>query len=569
MCGAFSKAVCNLDKKFKMEIKKVLKGTDLISLIIDGWTDVTNRKYLGVLASFVPNLKTLKEIPRDRVEQLTKNNNGELQCKLFLGLMPLDNKSENAKNLAMWVTQISKEYEISSRVFMIISDKASANVKMIRLLGEQLKPISPLLRRTNELFHINCLAHLENRIMVKLSKAIDASNIRWTTRITELSVFIHCNPNLRFAWKDFFGFILPKKNSTRWFSEFRLYYYFMRASSKLREFVDTNLDDISKSGRLTLFQYTEEEMEQILFFLYLLAPFNHLFMQFQKHSENSAIFGSYYYYLIKTILKDVEFMVISGRLCGNFGTALKLNKRFRDVTYLNENQKEIIRCFIPAKEHFTLNYEDQQEFSINYITDVLCPFSKFAFLQSVTSFDRKRRTFERVIEYFSNYLKDPEPPLKFNICHLQHVQNNSHNGVLDIFGVQNLLSLKDHLNEFEIYMLEPKLNDVPDTLEEAMEKTYNYWIDKRVSLPYLSNLALTLLYTKCSSVDIERTFSICKKIIKDRENMRPEAFQASIRIRLALNEFGLRKQGDILDDFRPLLYDCVVGDLDDGRDSEE
>lgn len=568
--GAFSKAICALDAKFKMEIQNVLKGTDLISLIIDGWTDVSNRKYLGVIASFVPNLNSLQEIPRDKIDRLIRNNNGELQCKLFLGLLPLEDQPEDAKNLAKWILDISDDYGISEKIFTIISDKASANVKMVGILEQNLKNISPLIGRTNEVFHINCLAHLENRIMIKISKAIqDNSTIRWPVRITELCVFLHCNTKLRFAWKDFFGFILPKKNSTRWFSEFRLYYSFMRASSKLNEFVNENWDDISKSGKAALFQYTNEEINQILFFLYLLAPFNYMFMQFQKHSANSAIFGSYYYHLISTILTDIESIATSGKLIGNFGSALKLNRRFTDVTYLSETQREISKCFIPAKEHFTRHYKDQKDFTVHYITDVLCPFSKFSFLQATTSLDMKKRAFERAIEFFGNYLEDPEPPFRFNISHLQNIPNVYNSGGLDVFSIQSLLRLKGNLNEFETYMLEPKLNDIPDTLEEAAERTYTYWTDRRLSSPKLSKLALSLLYSKCSSADIERTFSICKNIIRDRENMRPDTFQASIRIRLSLNDFGIRNQRDISEDIRPILYDCIIGDLNDVKVAED
>lgn len=35
-----------------------------------------------------------------------------------------------------------------------------------------------------------------------------------------------------------------------------------------------------------------------------------------------------------------------------------------------------------------------------------------------------------------------------------------------------------------------------------------------------------------------------------------------------LNQFGIRIQGEILNDFRPVLYDCVAGDLEDVRDDE-
>ena len=50
--------------------------------------------------------------------------------------------------------------------------------------------------------------------------------------------------------------------------------------------------------------------------------------------------------------------------------------------------------------------------------------------------------------------------------------------------------------------------------------------------PELSKLALSLLYLKCSTADIERSFSICKNILSYRYQLGSQMLEASILIRL-------------------------------------
>lgn len=117
--------------------------------------------------------------------------------------------------------------ELQSKIFAIMSDKAAANVKMTSLLYTALKNDSKLIKRTGEVvFFLNCSAHLENRLITKISKGLKALNKGWQKRIMKLVSLLHKDPTLKYRWKIFFGFILPHQNETRWFSEFRVYHFF-------------------------------------------------------------------------------------------------------------------------------------------------------------------------------------------------------------------------------------------------------------------------------------------------------------------------------------------------------
>lgn len=93
----------------------------------------------------MPNLLRLNDIPHEQILDLTKNNRGELQCKMFLSLKPIKDASESALNLMEWVIEVLDFYEIRNKVIGIMSDKAAANVKMTALLYQELKTNSTLI----------------------------------------------------------------------------------------------------------------------------------------------------------------------------------------------------------------------------------------------------------------------------------------------------------------------------------------------------------------------------------------------------------------------------------------
>ena len=151
----------------------------MVSLMIDGWSDDAYRKYLGVIVCFGPNLAKLNDIPYGQILNLTKNNEGELQCKMFIALKRTKDASESAVNLVEWVLEVLDFYQIRDKVFGIMSDKVAANIKMTSLLYQRFKKESALIRRAGELFYINCTARLENRLITKISKGLKVLDKGW------------------------------------------------------------------------------------------------------------------------------------------------------------------------------------------------------------------------------------------------------------------------------------------------------------------------------------------------------------------------------------------------------
>lgn len=193
-----------------------------------------------------------------------------------------------------WVIEVLDFYEIRNKVIGIMSDKAAANVKMTALLYQELKTNSTLIKKTGEVFYLNCTAHLENRLIIKISKGLKKLDKGWQKTIIKLVRLLHNNSSLKYKWLKFFGFMLPNQNETRWFSEFRVYHLFLRSAPHLGIFLEDNKKSIFETDK-DLFTYSAEELNEISLLLYLMAPLNELFFQLQKDNSNSAFFVLYYF----------------------------------------------------------------------------------------------------------------------------------------------------------------------------------------------------------------------------------------------------------------------------------
>ena len=114
----FLKAILNLESEFQESIKKVLRETSMVPLMIDSWSDDAYRKYLGVIVCFVPNLAKLNDISYGKILNPTKSNEGGLQCKIFIALKPTKDASESVVNLVEWILEVRGFYEIRDKVLV-------------------------------------------------------------------------------------------------------------------------------------------------------------------------------------------------------------------------------------------------------------------------------------------------------------------------------------------------------------------------------------------------------------------------------------------------------------------
>ena len=442
--------------------------------MIDGWSDDSYKKYLGVIVCFVPNLFRLNDIPHEQILDLTKNNRGELQCKMFLSLKPIKDVSESALNLMEWVIEVLDFYETRNNVIGIMSDKAATNVKMTALLYQELKTNSTLIKKTGDVFYLNCTAHLENRLITKISKGLKKMDKGWQKRIIKFVRLLHNNSSLKYKWLKVFGFMLPNQNETRWFSEFRVYHLFLRSAPRLGRFLKDNKKSIFEKDR-DLFTYSTDELNEISLLLYLMAPLNELFFQLQKDNLNSAFFSLYYFKLIMKYLNDIEIITSGGRLKGDLGMSLKCFERFQNVEALSNTEHDLIRIFSGAKKLFMKEYYDQQFFTIHLVMDALNLYSKTSFTQKMQKPEDFNKSFDRLFNFFHSYLGSTISSNRIETCLVNFNNSSCSERVKSLHAAMKAINVGES-NEFIRCMLERKIHEVPETIQEMGEGIYEFWI---------------------------------------------------------------------------------------------
>ncbi|KAG0658388.1 hypothetical protein C6P45_002199 [Maudiozyma exigua] len=100
----------------------------------------------------------------------------------------------------------------------------------------------------------------------------------------------------------------------------------------------------------------------------------------------------------------------------------------------------------------------------------------------------------------------------------------------------NLPSSND--DEIAIYLNETRISS-PNSIENHAESYFTYWIQRREVYPSLCPLALSLMYTKSSSVDVERLFSQARYVLERRGKMKANTFNILMRLKHNFQLFGL------------------------------
>ena len=130
---------------------------------------------------------------------------------------------------------------------------------------------------------------------------------------------------------------------------------------------------------------------------------------------------------------------------------------------------------------------------------------------------------------------------------------------------------KEHvLGEWEAY------NNLP--LDDRHDFV-TYWIKNYQKFPLLSRLALSFHYTKLSTADVERCFSISRRALEGRFSLSSENLMRTMTLRNRLKCFGFRKEMTPLQSFDDhgwlddISEDSSDSDMDDyislGSESDE
>ena len=599
-----------LSKKFIDVIDDIFAETPLMSLSIEHH-DKYKARMVALAVSFVPNLSRLRELQDCELCILTKNNEGQTQCTFYLDVKiesPIyysfgeynemyeddysgddsegddeDTKKETmllrrerkheqmameyntmGRAWASWILSVcgEKNYNIFDEVCAITSPDTPPYIIMRQLLQGVLKKESRFYQATGEFMFIDCSAHLVADITQSVYSHLRTLDRPWIDRISKLSEVGYEGSSLDRPWERYFGFRIPSADREKWFSEFWLFHAFLRSVPELPDFVHINRKEfVPSDDRMrrtevfdaTAFDYSKEEIDEIVSLLYFVAPLNTMLCQLQDGNENSALFGSYYGKVLLGYLDDIQEMATSGKLCGAMGEALKSYERFQNTIDLSESQIEICSLFSNSREHLAKLVASQQN-NISYpIMDALNPFSKLEMTKKNQTPEQYELTIGKLQSFFTKYLAmsptsaNDDNPWTEDVSTNATVDTNVASGVND--NIQN---------EYERYLADQNVMELPENLEETSKAYYQFWIENRHTYPKLCELALTLLYAKGSIVDAETMLWAFRMLVTWDDPTDRRMMLASVMIRGAMETFRIVPKVNPREVFDGNMFDCVA-----------
>ncbi|CDO95905.1 unnamed protein product [Kluyveromyces dobzhanskii CBS 2104] len=505
------------------------------------------------MASFCPNLNQKSRLKREDV-----TNGGETSIHIldFIDLSCERHTSENLKNALL---SCLSEYSISHKVSSITLDNGSNNSSMLDGIDKALD-LGFDLNGVRSISRIRCMNHVLNRVFLDLLNAFEKGHESLLSRIDKLASYTKSNVYIRNKIRSYIPYTIPKHNITWPLSRYRQLEVFLKVSKGAKEFFFDNLfkpefqlipDDCF------VFCYQEEELEYILFFVRIARIFQEVTMLLQDDTTNSLCNGIEYYMTIRQYYKSCE------ELKNGSNDILHVANVGIKKTHLPSNTlKEQVFSAVMASYP---KFEKYMDFAFKepgyWVAHILQPHRKTDLLNR--SFEQSFK--EDVIESATSYVvscckrftetsdirshNKPIEPLSINRVKKPKVLRNI-SAYLDRNISEFHFAPKD---EWQIYLGEP--------LEK--EKDFlSYWLENQSRFPALCSLALAFYHTKLSTADVERSFSISKRVLDNRFSLASSNLKSTMIVRNRLKCFNLHSKMFVTEDIPTASWTCDEEDTE-------
>ena len=194
----------------------------------------------------------------------------------------------------------------------------------------------------------------------------------------------------------------------------------------------------------------------------------------------------------------------------------------------------MLRCVIEGRDNFSNYFELFSYQKWYYIVELLTPWSKFVVLKSMVGPVKFNTMLGKVLRELRSLVKRNIEQVVRNV----ETAEAEDNSVLLTYLNRGINFPPFDNNELSIYM--NGIAIVPQTsIENYAASHFSYWIHYREIYPVLCLLALSLMYPKSSSVDVERLFSQTRYVPERRGKMKANTFNTFMRLKNLFHFFGL------------------------------
>ncbi|QEU61072.1 hypothetical protein KDRO_D07700 [Kluyveromyces lactis] len=518
------------EKEFNEQLKHAMRYSNHFNILIDMWTSSNQKSYLAVMASFCPNLNQKSRLKREDV------TNGGKPNTHVLDFIDLSCKRHTSETLKTALLSCLSEYSISHKVGSITLDNGSNNISMLDSIDEVLD-LGFELNGVRKICRVRCMNHVLNRVFLDLLTAFEKDHKSLLLRIDKLASYTKSNVYIRNKMRSYIPCTIPKHNITRFLSRYRQLEVFLKVSKGAKEFFFDNRfkpefqlipDDCS------VFCYQEEEMEYILFFVRIARIFQEFTMLLQDETTNSLCNGIEYYMNIRQYYKSCE------ELKSGSDDILHITNVGIKKTHLpsNDIKEQVLSAVMDSYPKF----EKYMNFAFKepgyWVAHILQPHRKTDLLNR--SFDQsfKEEVIDSATTYVVNYCKryteTSDIPLRSKPLNTNRVKKPKLLKNLSAYLDRNIAEFhyapKD---EWQIYLGEPL---------ETEGDFISYWLENQSRFPALCSLALAFHHTKLSTADVERSFSISKRVLDNRFSLASSNLKSTMIVRNRLKCFNLRTE---------------------------
>ncbi|QLQ82447.1 hypothetical protein HG537_0H02090 [Torulaspora globosa] len=557
-----------------------LKDTTMVNVHFNIWTSPSNVSFLAVMVSFAPNILNMELLEQANDAKILLNNRGESRNCHLLEFVNLGRKRLTGANIYKVFGDILIRHKLVDKLGIITMNNATNNEPLDKsLFYDYLNKIKPSrYQMLGKVSVIGCANHVLNLIFERIIKTLseDPRFREVFRKVTKLAEVMRNSTAINASLKERGIPLIPYESETRWINTWRQITVFLQNYPAYSEWFKA-LDPKSHTHIIkqiqTIIAFDERTIQLLTYFVKCCNIFSDLNSTFQNGEFNNLPQGIPLYYLLSHYYKQCRTA-----LTGNHIPKTSGMDYFNGPESLSMDDKRIVLEAI--RESYTYYQDDLSDLEANplfYVAVILDPTAKQQKLNELMEEADVEFKMSKVNSFIRNFLKvqklryDTEEALKA-------LKENRNNDDLLSFNIRlapdpSKLSPPppveaekndESLEEWERYQKEPVIPG--DSREEAVK----WWYDHRHSYPTLFPLAMSLFYTKFTSNDVEKCFSITERLDRPYNDI-----ATMMILRDRFSNFGLYKNGlpsdSILDgdDFDMNLDNNIYTFLPNDSDHEQ
>ncbi|SCU99068.1 putative transposase of the Rover3 hAT-like family [Lachancea dasiensis] len=552
-----------------------MEHTDYINLVLDNWSGANGRYYLGITASYTPNMLNEKVLS-SLGEQALLSNFGDPSNSHLLDLVDIGDQPHTDECLLAAVTDVLERFKIAGKIGSLTSGGAPFKTsRQGELLDRLVKP--EILQRANRLYHIRCANCILDAIFRNIvQRLLENEKFKMGLKqVGALAKVMKGSPFLKTALAEAELPMIPSNLGLGWICIWDQLATFLEHRQRYSQWID-NLRNSSKKYHLpsTIDQQIElpiGTIQLLEYFVSCCSIFRTLSNSLQDDAVNNISNAVTFYCTMKKYFELCsigEAEVIETTSEGSF-----------DFTFINgapdhskDVRRPVLEAVLSARQKFDEYFNAFKENEIYFVAAFLDPSLKFDCFSELMVGEEGEQQFKKVELYLKSYLaecqsKNRSVP-RIEVPSVAGTKGSRINKLPrpNMRTKHSIVKAYQVLEEWERYKADGELTS--ETATDAVR----WWYSRRRVYPNLFPLAVSMIYTKFSKSRPEGTFSISETFTqKNHLSIESESTKKLIVLRDRFSKFGLF--GDELgvsmrngDGFESLSLSNSGGDLADEED---